>query len=420
MANRKKSKRKKQQKKNVSVVFFAMFIAIAIFTVALLEYIDFKKGKESFIFSKLIPLKTRPQKITAFNKRFIQILEKERILFEHFKDAKGKYHFKFKVGREDFAGLIARVKTLSGKLDGGLDLSEIRRIDDKSLMLYSLRIEKQVSHIVLVTRLEKAAAKKKPAGKKEKKKQPKEIVKAALTPTPTPKKTPAPVREAGKAPRIAFIIDDIGEYDIGALELKRLDVPITASILPDSPRAFDQARWVQEYRLQALIHIPMQPKNSNGRKYSPQKTITLRSTDAEIRALVRRAKEVVPQARGVNNHMGSLVTANKEMMRRFLKIIKEEGLFFVDSRTTGDTVGYDLAGRMGIKTAMRDVFLDDGEKTYENSVSEIKRLVDKAFQEGSAIAIGHPHRTTIRAIQDSIKFIKEKGVKIVFVSELLE
>jgi hypothetical protein len=164
----------------------------------------------------------------------------------------------------------------------------------------------------------------------------------------------------------------------------------------------------------------MQPKNSNGLKYNPRETITLQSTDSEIRSMVNKAKEVVPNAAGVNNHMGSLVTSNKKVMKRFLKILKEEGLFFFDSKTIAGTVGYGMAKSLGIKTAIRDVFLDDGEKSYPNAVSEIKRLVDKALRNGKAIAIGHPHPTTLRAIKDSIKFIREKGVKIVFLSEILE
>ena len=399
----KKRKVQKKKNKNIPHRFFALFILIAVLTVVLLEYIDFKKGKESFIFSKIVHLKTRPEKIAAFNKRFIDVLEDNKIVFEHFKDEKGKYHFKFNVNYKKFDRLISRVKKISGTTSGKLMLSEIRRVDNKSLMLYSVKIDKDASHIILITRFEKAVEKKK------------ETKKPVVT-----KKKETKKKKVDRPPRIAFVIDDIGEYEIGALELKKMGIPITASILPESRRAHEEARWVEEYNLHALIHIPMQPRNSNGSRYSLQKTITLASSDAEIRALIRKAKEVVPHAAGVNNHTGSLVTADRGVMRRFLKILKEEGLFFFDSKTTAATVGYDIAKRLGIKTAIRDVFLDDGEKSYTNSVSEIKRLVDKALQNGKAIAIGHPHQTTFRAIKDSVKFIKEKGIKIVYLSELLE
>jgi polysaccharide deacetylase 2 family uncharacterized protein YibQ len=394
-------KRRVQKKKNIPIIFFALFILIAVFTVALLEYIDFKKGKESFIFSKIIPLKTRSEKIETFNKKLIDVLEKNKIVFEHFKDKEGKYHFKFNVDHQKFDSLISRIKKITKKLTGELKLSEIRRVDSSSLMLYSLKFGNDISHVILLTRFEKIAVKiaeiKKP--EKDTKKKKKTVV---------------------RTPRIAFVIDDVGEYDIGALELKKTGIPITASILPESRRAPEQAKWIKEYDLQAMIHIPMQPRNSNGLKYSPQTTITLKSSDSEIRALIKKAKKIIPHAAGVNNHMGSLVTSDRKTMKRFLKIVKEEGLFFFDSKTIAGTVGYEIAKSLGMKTAIRDVFLDDGEKSYANAVSEIKRLVEKALQKGKAIAIGHPHQTTIRAITDSIKFIRAKGIKIVYLSELLE
>ena len=204
------------------------------------------------------------------------------------------------------------------------------------------------------------------------------------------------------------------------MEIKKLNIPITVSILPDSPRASEEARWIQEYGLPGILHIPMQPRNENGQTYNGYQTITMNSSDDEIRKLIKRAKRIVPTARGMNNHQGSLVTANSQLMIRTLKIIKEEGLFFVDSRTIGNTVGYETAKRLGIKTAYKDVFLDHGEKTYANSINWIKRLVEIALQKGQGIAIGHPYETTLRAIKDSVGYIRSKGIEIVFLSELLE
>ncbi|MCI0470626.1 MAG: divergent polysaccharide deacetylase family protein, partial [Candidatus Aminicenantes bacterium] len=370
-------KRKKQKKKNLSLVFFILFITIAVFTVALLEYIDFKKGKESFIFEKIVPLRKVAAKTDDFNASLIKLLEQNKIVFEHFKDEKGKYHFKFTIGHKKFNGIISRIEHIAGDLKGTLELVEIRRIENKSLLLYSLKLDKEASHIILLTRIEKAVDKT-----------------AAIKKPEVQQKKPGKIV---RVPRIAFIIDDIGEYDIGALELKRLAIPITASILPDSPRAHEEASWLKEYGLQAMLHIPMQPKNSNGQQYGLQQTITLDSSKEEIRELIRRAREIIPDAAGMNNHMGSLVTADKKTMKRILEIVKEEGLFFVDSKTIAGTVGYDTARNLGIKTAIRDVFLDDGEKSYEKSLNEIKRLVAQARLLGKAIAIGHPHETTLRA-----------------------
>ncbi|MCP4146793.1 MAG: divergent polysaccharide deacetylase family protein [bacterium] len=401
-----------QKKNNSTIYFFALFISIALCIVVLLEYLDFQKGKKSVIFTKIIPLETVTDKTADFNKNFLRVLNKNNILCDYFQDKEAKkdskikeFHFKLEINSSRFKGLLKRVTDIVDQLKGELELAEIQGMTGKSIMLYKVRLDNKTTHSILITKIQKQRAR--PVDPKPVKK------KTPVKKPPPPKKTPF-----DGTPRIAIIIDDIGVYDIGALALKKLDIPITASILPDSPHAREEAKWCKQYGVHTMLHIPMQPKNGNGPTYNSGKTITLNSSDGSIRRLLRRAKKIVPQARGLNNHQGSLVTSNKNVMTRTLKIIKEEGLFFVDSRTIGNTVGFSIAKSMGIKTASKDVFLDH-EQSYKNSVSQIKRLVEVAQAKGSAIAIGHPHATTIRAIKDSIKFIKEKGVKIVPVSDLL-
>ena len=119
--------------------------------------------------------------------------------------------------------------------------------------------------------------------------------------------------------------------------------------------------------------------------------------------------------------MGSLITSNKEIISRILRIIKEEDLYFIDSRTTPETVAYHIAKKLKIKTAFRDIFLDKTENnSYQFTINQINWLIEKAKQNGKAIAIGHPHPTTFSAIKDSLKRIKSHGIEIVFVSKLLD
>lgn len=406
-----RKKRKRSKKKNSSILFFALFAVVAFLTVILLEYIDFKNGKKSFIFTKLIHLETVDEKVERFNERFLELLHKNNIQCSYHQDDKKQYHFGLEIGESRFKGLVDRIEKIVGQLKGKIVLAEVQGGTGKSIMLYKVTLAKQVSHCILITKRRKSTEKPAEPKPKEEEKPKKKIVKTETTP-------PRP-RGSHKNPRLAIIIDDVGQYDIGALELKRLNIPITASILPDSPHAHEEARWIREYGLQTLIHLPMEPKNGNGQTYDSSQTITLDSTDSEIRQLIRRAKQIVPNAAGVNNHQGSLATANTELMLRTLKIIKEEGLFFIDSRTIGNSVAYDTAKRLGIKTAYKNAFLDHVQ-TYSNSINRIKYLVEVALKDGKAIAIGHPRQSTIDAIRDSIDYIRSKGVKIVYVAELLE
>jgi polysaccharide deacetylase 2 family uncharacterized protein YibQ len=401
-----KKTRRKSKKKNSTLNLFIWFTVIAIATIVILEYIDFKKGQKSFIFTKVIPLTNRAGNIRKFNQKLVSILKKNNIPHDYFLDEDNKYHFKLDINQSRYDSLIQHLKKVTQSLKGTLELAEIQGLKDKSIMLYNVFLDKKVTHFLLISKHKPAKAKKKSAPQKE----------PEITEDPEEKIPPI---YSGNGPRIAFIIDDVGVYDIGPLELKQLNIPITASILPHSRRVQDVVHWAKEYQLEAMIHLPMQPTNQKGKRLDRKKVITMQSTDAEIRALIRYARRAVPTARGTNNHQGSLITANPGIMKRVLKIIKEEKLFFIDSRTIGSTVAYDLAKKMNIRTAHKDVFIDHIQ-TYSHSIAQIQKLVEVARLKGKAIAIGHPFPTTIRAIRDSLKYIRSKGIKIVFAKQLLE
>lgn len=394
-------RKRKKKKKNSSLQLLVVFIAIAAATILVLEYIDFKKGKESFIFSKIIPLDKAEKQGREFNKRLGNILKVNKIPYDYFRDKERKFHFKIDIDEARFDGLLAKIKGIASALKSQLELSEIQGMAEKSIMLYKVKIEDSISHLLLISKHKPITAKTK------KKDSPQEV--------PVDKEKPSHPSK----PKIAFIIDDMGAYDIGALELKKLKIPITASVLPDSHRAREVVHWLNEYGLKTMIHLPMQPTNSIGKKYDTREVITVNSTDDQIRTLVKRAKQTVPIARGVNNHQGSLVTSRRGIMARVLAIIKEEGLFFIDSRTIGGTVAYSMAKEMGIPTTHKDVFIDHVQN-YSHSLAQIRRLVEVALQKGKAIAIGHPFNSTLRAIKDSKRYIRAKGVEIVFAEELLE
>ncbi|MDQ1354531.1 MAG: hypothetical protein QG657_4840 [Acidobacteriota bacterium] len=409
-----KKKGKRSKKQNSSVVFLAIMIAVAVFTVVLLEYIDFRKGKKSFIFTQLIPLKTVSNKIEQFNQEFLEVLNKNNIECSYHQDDQRMYHFSLEVDASRFESLVYRIEGIAQRLGGKVTLAQVQGMTGKSIALYKVTLGRKVSHWILITKLKKSAGK--PDKTVETK--PREE-KVETEPAKIPQFPARPERRPDQSARFAIIIDDIGAYEIGALDLKKLGIPITASILPDAPRAHEEAEWVQEYGLQALIHLPMAPKNGDGQTYDQEQTINLHSTDDEIRSLIERAKQIIPNAIGVNNHQGSLATADSGLMTRTLKIIKEQGLFFVDSRTIGNTVAFDIAKSLGMKANYKDAFLDHI-KTYAHSIEQIHRLVEIALQKGEAIGIGHPNESTLRAIRDSISYIRSRGVDIVFVSELVE
>jgi len=423
--NRKKTRPSKSKPKTSFFKLFALFITIAVVTIIILEYIDYKKGSKSFIFTKVIPLEKTVLQAEKFNKKFIAILKANNLPYDYFQDKEGKYHFSLEIDEARFDKLVKKISETLKPLGGELELTEVQGLDNKSIMLYKTRFKGEVFQLLLVTRLFPVTASVKPAKKTPPTQPPTEKPPTPGIEKPVPDSETGepdeeePVEKTGVIPRIAFIIDDMGAYDIGGMDLKELNVPVTASVIPDSRRAREVVRELEEYHIKTLIHLPMQPTNSNGKQYDPGQVITINSTDEQIRALVRRAKQFIPNAKGVNNHEGSRITSDKPLMERIIKILKEEDLFFIDSRTIAKSVAYDVAKSMNVPTTKRDVFLDHI-VNYSESMTQIRKMVEIARQTGKAIAIGHPFDSTLQAIRDSIPYIESNGVKVVFVSDLLE
>ena len=126
----------------------------------------------------------------------------------------------------------------------------------------------------------------------------------------------------------------------------------------------------------------------------------------------------IPDIDGINNHMGSKVTENREIMEIVLSEIKERNIFYVDSVTSPYTVGYELSREMGIKTAYRSVFLDN-EQEIEYIRSQLQLLKNYAIKNGNAIAIGHPYCNTVDVLYEAKNVLRAEGIEIVRLEELL-
>jgi hypothetical protein len=234
---------------------------------------------------------------------------------------------------------------------------------------------------------------------------------AALAPVEGP-----PPRAPAAGAYVALVIDDLGR-SVGDVErLAALGVPVTYALLPFESRTPEVAAELERRGAEVLVHLPMQ--GHPGADPGPG-ALTLEMSEAELRATVRRALAAVPGAIGVNNHMGSVLTANERTMRWVVGEIAPRGLFFLDSRTTADSVGYGLAQEMGLPAAERDVFLD-GDLREEAIRGQFRRLLEEARREGSAVGIGHPHEATLAVLEEEVPAAVEAGYEFVAVSALLD
>jgi len=214
--------------------------------------------------------------------------------------------------------------------------------------------------------------------------------------------------------RIAIIIDDLGLDRAASGRVVSLPAPLTLAIMSYAKDAPDLAREARAAGHELLLHVPMQPE---GHANPGPHALTTAQSQIEFGRQLAWALERFDGYVGINNHMGSRVTAATEQMSWLFEELDRRGLMFVDSRTTKKTVAPMLAAHFGLPFAERDVFLDN-EFGADAVVAQLKVLEAEARKNGFAVAIGHPHRGTIAALNAWIPTLAEKGIVLVPVSDI--
>ncbi|CUH96346.1 hypothetical protein P22_2436 [Propionispora sp. 2/2-37] len=224
------------------------------------------------------------------------------------------------------------------------------------------------------------------------------------------------VRKTGEKGLMAVIIDDFGYHQEPIKAFSEIDRPLTFAVLPY--RFFTNEAAVNGLQSghQVILHLPMEPIDTA--MQSEARTITVNMGNEEIQKAVKEAIQSVPGIIGVNNHQGSKATENGRVMEQVVTVMKDAGLFFVDSRTSSRSVAMKVARQMGVPTTENALFLDN-----DNAVDAIKKQLrnagDRAIQRGSVTVIGHARMTTAQALREMIPELEGRGIKFVFVADLL-
>jgi polysaccharide deacetylase 2 family uncharacterized protein YibQ len=217
--------------------------------------------------------------------------------------------------------------------------------------------------------------------------------------------------------RVAFVIDDLGRDVAEARAFLDLELPVTPAVIPHLAHSLDVAHLARERGREFLLHMPMEPQGYP--KIDPGRGALLQNmSEAEVRLALDEALSSMPGAAGVNNHMGSRLTELRQPMGWVMEELKSQTLFFLDSSTSGKSIAADVARSAGLGWAKRDVFLDN-EQSVEAVERQIELVLRKAEKSGSAIAIGHPYRTTLEALRIWAPKLREAGVQAVPLSQLI-
>ncbi len=224
-----------------------------------------------------------------------------------------------------------------------------------------------------------------------------------------------PALPLGLPVKIAIVIDDMGPDMKSGEKAILLPAPITLSFLPYAVRAREQAKEARERGHEILLHMPMEPMGNEG----PGKgALTVDLSDSEIEERLENALSAITGFDGVNNHMGSKFTAYAEGMEVVIDDLLDRNLFFLDSRTSTQSVAIQIAKEKGLPSISRDVFLDDN--PAPDAIRKQLELAEHvARRKGYAVAIGHPHASTVAVVEAWAAEAPKRGIEIVPVSALV-
>jgi hypothetical protein len=226
-------------------------------------------------------------------------------------------------------------------------------------------------------------------------------------------KKPRVTEEIG---RIAIVLDDWG-YNTNNLELmEQIPFPLTAAVLPNLPYSKHVADALHARGREIILHLPMEPKNESGLESN---TIMVGMDKRTISAIIDNAVSDFPYIKGVSNHMGSKATEHLATMTAVADKLREKNMYLLDSFVTSGSVVTQAALGSGIRTAKRDIFLDNqSDKSYIRQ--QIYKLKTKAKLNGSAVGIGHDRKNTLLVLKETLPELEKEGYRFVLLSELVQ
>ncbi|MEE8605438.1 MAG: divergent polysaccharide deacetylase family protein [Candidatus Aminicenantaceae bacterium] len=386
-------------------IIYVIFSLLAITSAAGLDYINWSKGKKSYVFSILSESRKPKKPKISISQVVLDRLSRQGIpddSVSKFKDQAGIDHLKIDLSMAEYTNMEIRLRQDLLRAKAKIVKKEQQEDKEKTYFLWDVQRHKAEKLAILFS------------CKKEPPEIPEELPEV---PKEKPKVMEKPPIIEPKY-KVALIMDDMG-YSLDAIyDILSLQEPITVAIIPFSPVGEQTAQIANQNGLEILLHLPLESINNTEANNNIEGIITTDMSEQEIITLVERNLDQVPYISGVNNHMGSKVTPIESLMYTILQRLKQRNLFFVDSRTTGKSVAYDVALQLEIPTAQRHVFLDS--ELDEGYIREkLIELFILARKRGEAVGICHPLPETLKVLKESFRLAKEYGVTPVFISELV-
>jgi hypothetical protein len=215
---------------------------------------------------------------------------------------------------------------------------------------------------------------------------------------------------------MVIVMDDLGRSLQAGQRLAELSFPITFSVMPYEPHSKEVAQIARTYNQELILHLPMQPESYPETDPGPG-ALFVDMRPEQVTQTVIRDLSMVPGVIGVNNHMGSRFTRDRQGMDAAMRALGERRLFFLDSVTTAKSCGGEMTGKYKVPYLRRDIFLDNV-RDEQAILFQLRKAQTVARKKGTCIAIGHPYPETLAALE-TWEDVHDRAVRLVRLRDLL-
>lgn len=228
----------------------------------------------------------------------------------------------------------------------------------------------------------------------------------------------APLAGADQRPVLSLVIDDLGYSLKQGKAALNLEGHHTYAIIPGTTYGKRLAALASKNNREIILHLPLQASNLSAA--SESNTLTESMNEDQITFNTIAMLSEFPNIKGINNHMGSHLTEISYFMRPIMESIKayRSQLYFLDSRTSSRSVAYIEALNSGLDSVRRDIFLDNEHTNLESIKFQLRMWLKKARETGSAVAIGHPHPSTMALLTEQLPILA-KEFQFMRISQLI-
>lgn len=215
--------------------------------------------------------------------------------------------------------------------------------------------------------------------------------------------------------QLVIIIDDIGNNYLQGNAMVELEGPLTLAFLPHTPYAKRLANKAYLREKEIILHAPME--NTIKAALGPG-ALTQALTETELKQTLKKAIASIPHAQGINNHMGSALTQNRQAMTWVMETLQEEQLYFIDSLTSPHSIAYQQAIKHQLPALRRHIFLDN-DKSLEALTRQWNKALRIANKTGRAILIGHPYAESHAFLAKQLPKLAAQSIELIPASQLL-